>query len=229
MTTICVVGDYQPANETHIAVADSVKHSAAALDLDVEARWIATDEIAGVDLESFDGLWIAPGSPYRSFEGALEAITWGRSNDVPLIGTCAGFQHAVIEFARNVVGVADAHHAEYETATSTLVIDSLACSLAGQTMDVTLAPGSKAHAAYASETATERYYCRFGLNPDYVPTLVQHGLRISGTDAEGEPRIVEIPDNRFFVVTLFVPQTSSLPDRPHPLVSAFLAASARVR
>jgi CTP synthase (UTP-ammonia lyase) len=78
---------------------------------------------------------------------------------------------------------------------------------------------------YASGSATEKYYCRFGLNPDYIPALVQHGLRISGTDAEGEPRIVELPDNRFFVATLFVPQTASQADRPHPLVSAFLRAA----
>jgi CTP synthase (UTP-ammonia lyase) len=106
-----------------------------------------------------------------------------------------------------------------------MVVDALACSLAGQAMDVCLVPGSRAHDAYDAERATERYYCRFGLNPAYTPALIDHGLRISGTDAEGEPRIVELPGNRFFVVTLFVPQTSSTPDRPHPLVNALLLAA----
>ena len=174
------------------------------------------------DLTWADGVWIAPGSPYRSFEGALEAIRYARTNDVPLLGTCAGFQHAVIEFARNVVGLDGAHHAEYETDASLLVVDELACSLAGQTMDVTLVPGTKAHAFYCRTQSTERYYCRFGLNPTYTPALLEHGLVISGYDAEGEPRIVELPSHPFFVVTLFVPQTHA--EQPHPLISAFVDA-----
>ena len=223
MVRIGVVGDYQPENETHTTLGDALKHAAAALELDVAVTWLPTDD--GPDPAPFDGVWIAPGSPYRNFEAAIDAIRIARTADIPLIGTCAGFQHAVIEFARNVVGISDAHHGEYETDSGTLVIDALACSLRGQRMDVALAGGSRAHAAYASEQTTERYYCRFGLNPEFTPALVEHGMRVSGVDAEGEPRIVELPDNRFFVVTLFVPQTSSTPERPHPLVSAFLRAA----
>ena len=87
-------------------------------------------------------------------------------------------------------------------------------------------PGSRAHDAYGADSATERYYCRFGLNPDFVPALVERGMHISGTDDEGEPRIVELPHNRFFVVTHFVPHASSTAERPHPLISAFLRAAA---
>ena len=223
MIRIGVVGDYQPNNETHTTLDDALKHSSAALTIDAESVWLPTD--AHPDPTAFDGVWIAPGSPYKDFEAAIDAIRIARTNDVPLIGTCAGFQHAVIEFARNVCGLDDAHHGEYGTDSSTLIVDELACSLAGQTMDVTLVGGSTAANAYGTTQATERYYCRFGLNPKYIPTLVSHGLRVSGADAEGEPRIVELPENRFFVVTLFVPQTSSAPDRPHPLISAFLEAA----
>lgn len=223
MIRIGVVGDYQPSNETHTTLDDALKHSSAALGLDVEHTWLPTDE--NPDPTAFDAVWIAPGSPYKDFEAAIEAIRIARTNDVPLIGTCGGFQHAVIEFARNVCGIDDAHHGEYDTDSTTLIVDELACSLAGQTMDVTLVGGSDAADAYGTTRATERYYCRFGLNPKYTPALVSHGLRISGTDAEGEPRIVELADNRFFVVTLFVPQTSSTPDRPHPLITAFLTAA----
>ena len=214
MPAIAVVGDYQPENETHSTIASAV----AAVSSAVDVVWVPTDDIG--DLSWTDAVWIAPGSPYKDFEGALEAIRWARTNDAPLFGTCAGFQHAVIEFARNVVGLQGAHHAEYDTDASLLVVDELACSLARQTMDVTLVPETKAHAAYGRDHSTERYYCRFGLNPEYTPALLQHGLVISGRDAEGEPRIVELPSHPFFVVTLFVPQTNET--QPHPLISAFV-------
>lgn len=228
MSVVTVVGDYQPSNETHVAIARAVEHSAGALDLDLGVEWVATDTIVtGDELTGAEAIWISSGGPYRSFEGSMAAIRWARTTGVPLLGTCAGFQHAVIEFARNVVGLDNAHHAEYETGDTLLVVDELACSLAGLTMDVTVVDGTAAHAAYGAGTTTERYYCRFGLNPEYLPALVDHGLVISGTDAEGEPRIAELADHPFFVVTLFVPQTSSTPEVPHPIVSAFVAASQR--
>lgn len=216
---IAVVGDYQPDNETHTSIAPALERTQQPIDVE----WVPTTDTS--DLSRADGVWIASGSPYRSFEGALAAIEWARTYGVPLLGTCAGFQHAVIEFARNVAGLREAHHAEYETDASLLVVDELACSLAGQTMDVSLVPGTKAHEAYGRSDTTERYYCRFGLNPAYTPTLIDHGLAISGTDAESEPRIVELPSHMFFVVTLFVPQTH--PEQPHPLVNAFVSAATR--
>ncbi len=161
MVSIGVVGDYQPENETLTSIADAVKHSSVALDLDTTLSWLPTDEHR--DPTAFDAVWIASGSPYRDFEGAIEAIRVARTSGVPLIGTCAGFQHAVIEFARNVCGLDEAQHGEYDTDSSTLVIDELVCSLAGQTMDVNFVPGSTAGDAYGTTHATERYYCRFGL------------------------------------------------------------------
>jgi CTP synthase (UTP-ammonia lyase) len=92
-------------------------------------------------------------------------------------------------------------------------------------MDVTLVEGSVARRAYGASGTTERYYCRFGLNPAYVEALTRGGLVTSGTDQDGEARVVELSDRRFFVATLFVPQTSSAPGAAHPLVSAYLAAA----
>jgi CTP synthase (UTP-ammonia lyase) len=157
--------------------------------------------------------------------GALEAITYARTRDVPLLGTCGGFQHLIIEFARNVAGIHDAAHAEYDPGASRLLINALACSLVGQVMDVSLLDGSLARRAYGGPGATERYYCQFGLDPDYLETLTRNGLAIGGTDQDGEVRIVELPGHRFFVGTLFVPQTSSRPGAPQPLISAYLAAA----
>jgi len=229
---IGVVGDYQERNDTHLAIGAAVDHSARRRDWRAEVAWIATPKVAGSAeqvLAGFDALWIAPASPYQSMRGALEAITYARTRDLPLLGTCGGFQHLVIEFTRNVAGIPDAAHAEDDPTASRLLINELACSLVGQVMDVTLIEGSLAHRAYGSASATERYYCRFGLNPDYLEALTSSGLAVSGVDQDGEVRVVELPGHRFIVGTLFVPQTSSTPSAPHPLISAYLAAAARTR
>jgi CTP synthase (UTP-ammonia lyase) len=225
---IGVVGDYQDGNQTHRATGAAIAHAAERRNVRAEVSWIATPDVqdaAEHALAGCDALLIAPGSPYRSMRGALEAITYARTRDLPLLGTCGGFQHLVIEFARNVAGIRDAAHAEYDPTASRLLVNRLACSLVGQVMDVRLIEGSLAHRAYRSAGATERYYCQFGLNPDYIGTLTRNGLAISGVDQDGEVRVVELPGHRFFVGTLFVPQASSMPGRPHPLISAYLAAA----
>jgi CTP synthase (UTP-ammonia lyase) len=226
---IAIVGDYQPDHETHPATAEAIGHAAGALGLDVEAEWLATDALQGASdrLRAFGGLLIAPGSPYRSLDGALEAIAVAREHAIPLLGTCAGFQHLVLEYARNGMGMAEAAHAEYEPEASVLFVTPLSCSLQGQTFEVRVAPDSRAGQAYGTAAAIERYYCNFGLNPAFSDRLVAAGLAITGTDTTGEPRIVELVTHPFFVGTLFVPQTSSSRSRPHPLVLAFVQAAAQ--
>ena len=227
---IAVIGDHQPGNPTHDAIPVAVGH---ADELDGAGRsttleWIATDDAERLPLATLDGydaFWIAPGSPYRSMEGALRAIRYAREGDRPLLGTCAGFQHLVIELARDVLGIVDAAHAEVDPDASHLFVTLLACSLVGETMTVTVRPGTRAASLYPTASAPERYYCRFGLDPARVGELEQAGMVVSGVDQDGEPRIVELPDRRFCVATLFVPQTSSTPERPHPIVAGFVAAA----
>lgn len=141
MGTIGVVGDYQPSNEPHVCTTTAVQH-AGGNGVATTVDWIGTERIdsdaASVVLGGFDGLIVAPGSPYRSLNGALVAIEYARLRGVPLLGTCGGFQHVVLEYARNVVGFRDAQHAEYDPYASTLFITPLSCSLAGQTMTVRL-------------------------------------------------------------------------------------------
>ena len=157
----------------------------------------------------------------------LDAIRHAREHDVPCFGTCGGMQHIIIEYARNVLGYADAQHAEYDPYASTLFISPLVCSLAGREMPVTLVPGSQVAQIYGATTAVERYHCNFGVHPDRVATLASGSLRIVGSDPEGEIRVVELPGHPFFIGTLFVPQTLSTPSRPHPLISALLTAVAK--
>jgi len=131
----------------------------------------------------------APWSPYKSLDGALRAIRFAREADVPLLGTCGGFQHVVIEYARNVLGFEDAQHAEYDPYTSELFVSELSCSLAGKRMEVRLADGSRAAQFYDGTEATEEYYCNFGLNPEHQRLLHAGGLRVVGTDQDGEARV----------------------------------------
>jgi CTP synthase (UTP-ammonia lyase) len=229
MVSVGIVGDYRATNETHLATTASIGHCAKAAGLVIDVSWVPTTAVASGQesaLSGFNALLIAPGSPYESIDGALEAIRVARTRGVPLLGTCGGFQHVVLEFARNVLGLVDADHAEYDPYASTLFITPLSCSLAGQQMHVELRPETLAARTYGSLTANERYYCNFGLNPEHLPALVSGGLVVSGEDQNGEARVMELPGHRFFVATLFVPQTSNTADRPHPLVSAFVRAAA---
>jgi CTP synthase (UTP-ammonia lyase) len=141
------------------------------------------------------------------------------------LGTCGGFQHVVIEYARNVLGFADAQHAEYDPYASDLFITELACSLAGQEMAVKLSDDSRAAQSYGRTEAREQYYCNFGINPEHQRLLDDGGLRVVGVDGDGEARVLELPDHRFFIATLFVPQLRSSPESPHPLVTAYLRAA----
>jgi CTP synthase (UTP-ammonia lyase) len=229
---IAVVGDFRADRETHLATSAAPSHAGATYGWDVDATWIATPDLetAAADvLAAFDGVWIAPGSPYRSLQGALTAIRFAREGHIPLIGTCGGFQHLILEYARNVLGIADAQHAEYDPDGSRLFITPLSCSLAGRSMMMELRPGTKAASAYGTRTATERYYCSFGLNPDCLAELQAGGLVVSGIDQDGEARMVELPEHPFFLATLFVPQVSSSAGSPHPLVAAFVKVAAAHR
>jgi CTP synthase (UTP-ammonia lyase) len=234
MATIGIIGDYQPERPSHRATDDALAHSAGALGLDLQTKWIATYALSQDGWEDriggFDGFFVAPGSPYKSLEGSLNAIRFAREKKRPLIGTCGGFQHVVIEFARNVLDVRDAQHAEYNPEASTLLVTSLSCSLAGKSFVVQIAPGSLAYRAYGCNQVTENYYCSFGLNPEYRAQLESAGMRTTGVEAgeeqtHGESRIIEWPEHPFYLATLFVPQIRSTKECPHPLINTFLLAS----
>ncbi len=219
---IALLGEYTPTFPPHASTNAAIGHSKKMLEVEITADWISTDDIDHKLFEQYSGLWIAPGSPYKNMEKTLWAIRHARENNIPCFGTCGGFQHMVIEYARNVLGFKDAQHAEYDPYASSLFISQLACSLAGREMPLDFAPGSKVAASYGGLSATEHYYCNFGVNPDCVATLKQGPLTISGSDAEGEIRVIEHPEHPFFIGTLFVPQARSTPEKPHPLVTAFL-------
>jgi CTP synthase (UTP-ammonia lyase) len=220
--TIAIVGERIAGFPPHDATDDAIAHSAEALGVEVLAQWVATDE----PLPAVDAIWCAPGSPYRSLDGALAALRLGRERGVPTLGTCGGCQHMLLEFARNVLGFADAQHAEYDPYASLLFVTPLTCEVAGRTMRVTLDSGSRAAALYGGALEVEeRYYCNFGLNGDYRQPLEDGGLLITGVDADGDARVFELEEHPFYVATLFVPQMRSAPERAHPVVTGFVQAA----
>lgn len=232
MVDIGIIGDRDASFLPHTAIETALAHAAAVLAARITISWIATDTIAANlhdQLAPFDALWCAPGSPYRSLDGALRAIAHARTEQIPFIGTCAGFQHVILEYARNVLGFVDAQSAEYDPYASRLFVSALACSLAGRTMHVHILPHSLAARSYGETDVAEQYYCNFGLNPEYRSLFDGNELCIVGSDQDGEPRIVELSTHRFFIATLFVPQVTSLPEHPHPLIAAYLRAAMQNR
>jgi len=225
-TKIALLGEYDPSFPPHAATERAIRHSSDALGIAVDADWVSTADISPDLLDSYNGIWVAPGSPYKNMEKTLLAIRIARTNGKPCFGTCGGFQHILIEYARNVLGFNDATHAEYDPYASELFISELACSLAGREMSLKFAHGSRTADIYGTTTAREQYYCNFGVNPDRVEDIKGGELVISGSDQEGEIRVVELKEHPFFIATLFVPQARSRADAPHPLVSAFIQASA---
>jgi len=222
---IGIIGDFNPQNPTHVATNDGIGHAAEVLSIPIEAVWLPTNQTA--NHADYHGLFGSPGSPYRSFDGALSGIRFAREKSIPFLGTCGGLQHLMIEYARNVMGLTDAAHAESDPYASCLFVTPLSCSLAGKTMEVTFKPDSRAALACQSSRSMEAYYCNFGLNPQYRAQMQSAGLSVTGTDENGEVRVVELASHPFFIGTLFVPQARSKPGSPHPLVLAFCRAAAR--
>lgn len=229
-TCIALVGDYNATVPAHQAIPPALQMAANALELKLDWEWLPTETITSeVILTSFDGIWCVPASPYRSMEGALRAIRFAREHERPFLGTCGGFQHALIEYARNVHGWADAEHAETSPDADRPVIVPLACALVEATDTIQFVSGSLVSGIYGCAEAVEGYRCRYGLNEAFKQELVSGPLCISAVDASGEVRAVELAGHPFFVATLFQPERAALAGRLPPLARAFVEAAIRQR
>ena len=165
-----------------------------------------------------------PGSPYANYEGVLSAIRMAKTLKIPYLGTCAGSQHLLLEFARNVCGLANVEHGEMNPEGQVLLLVPSECSLLGVEDAVTVLPGTRAAGIMGAGQTTERFFCRFGMNRHYQQVLRANGLVISAVDADGDMRIVELPGHPFFVGTLFQPELSSDETWIHPMIRAFADA-----
>lgn len=231
-----LVGDRDDGVPAHRAVPLALALAGDQLGVAVAGEWVPTATVDPNDpaaLAAYDGLWCVPASPYRSMEGALTAVRFARETGRPFLGTCGGFQHAVIEYARHVLGWADADHAETAPADTAarLVISPLACALVETVGKVRLREGSRLSAIYGRAEVAEGYRCRYGLNPAFRAALASGGglpsLRVAAEDESGEVRALELDGHPFFIATLFQPERAALRGDLPPLAAAFVRAAAR--
>jgi CTP synthase (UTP-ammonia lyase) len=224
---IGLIGDRDDTITAHRTIPAALRLIAEQLAQPVAFDWLASDALpADEALAAYDGLWCVPGSPYRDMDAVLQAIRIARERGVPFLGTCGGFQHAVIEYARNALGWADAEHAETAPQAPRAVISALACSLVEVSQALRLVTGSRIAAAYGTETAQEGYRCNYGLNPAFAAQLTQGPLRATAHDEHGEVRAIELDGHPFFVGTLFQPERAALKGTAPPIVAAFVRAAA---
>jgi CTP synthase (UTP-ammonia lyase) len=226
---IALVGDRSPHVRAHGRIPVIIDALLRRDGLILDPYWMPTEDVTESDLSGFDAIWLTPGSPYRSPERALVAACTARERAIPFLGTCGGFQHALVEYARDVCGL-DVGHAEYvpedqRPDPAAFVIIPLACSLIGHEGAVGITPGTLAERILGTRQTIERYHCSFGLNPDYLGTLEEHRLRFTGHDENGEARVAELPGHPFFLATLFQPELAGDGTRPHPIIRAFARAA----
>jgi CTP synthase (UTP-ammonia lyase) len=211
---IAALGDRNPSFLTHREID-------ATIALAPEIRWVKTD---GASIDGYDGLWVVPGTPYRDEDAALEAIRFAREADMPILGTCGGFQHMALEYARNAAGMTGAAHAETDPDGEDLIIEPLACSLVGQERTIRTVPGTRLADVCGTEPFTGFHFCNYGLAPGVAERL-ELVVNAHADDAGVEG--FELSDHRFYMGTLFQPQVgTSATGVVHPLVTALIEAAA---
>ncbi|ELY93165.1 CTP synthetase [Natrialba chahannaoensis JCM 10990] len=223
---IALVGKYD-LTDAYMSIHESLKHAGFEVGVDVNVHWVPAGELAdGHDdqLESVDGVIVPGGFGMRGTEGKIEAVRYARENDVPFLGLCLGFQMAVIEYARNVLGYADAHSAEMDEETPHPVIDILpeqyevedmggTMRLGGHT--TVIEPETLAYEIYGDTSCSERHRHRYEVNPEYFEDFEEEPLTFSGT-AGNRMEILELENHPYFLGTQFHPEYTSRPGQPSP-------------
>jgi CTP synthase len=235
---IAVCGKYVELQDAYKSIIEALTHAGVDNDVVVRIRWVNSEEVEGRGaaalLRGADGVLVPGGFGERGIEGKIAAIGWARENKVPMFGICLGLQCAVIEFARNALGLTDANSSEFEPATAHAVIDLMPDQAGvgkGGTMRLGAYPcvlqaGSVAAQSYGEREVQERHRHRWEVSPSYTKQLEAEGMRLSGVSPDGRlVEIVEIPEHPFFLAVQFHPELKSRPERPHPLFGRFVAAA----
>jgi CTP synthase len=237
---IALVGKYVELPDAYLSVAEALKHAGFTDDADIEIDWVKASDITAETvnerLKDADGILVPGGFGDRGVEGKIEAIRYARENDVPFLGICLGMQMACVEFARNVIGLEDAHSAETVPNTPHNIIDLMAdqenIENLGGTLRLGLYPcklkaDSKTAAAYNNqEQIEERHRHRYEFNNDYREQFEEHGFVFSGVSPDNRlVEIVELPEKKFFIGCQFHPELISRPNRPQSLFQGFVDAA----
>lgn len=237
---IAIAGKYTKLSDAYISVVESLKHAGYNNDAQIDIKWIASDECVDMDkakeaLSDVDGLVVPGGFGIRGIEGKLNVIRYARENNLPFLGLCLGMQCAVIEYARNIVGLQGANSMEFDENTPFPVIDLMLeqknVEGYGGTMrlgqfECHIAPNTKAEKAYGANVIFERHRHRYEVNNEYRKQISDAGLVFSGLSPDGMLcEMIEYPKNDWFVACQFHPEFKSRPDRPHPLFSGLITAA----
>jgi CTP synthase (UTP-ammonia lyase) len=231
MINVLLIGDYSDSVVAHGAIPKALALAGAKLGIKVTHEWVATDYIPSSNSLSSkkpSAIWCVPGSPYHSMQGALTAIRYARENKIPFLGTCGGFQHALIEYARNVLQIPGADHTESNPETKTPVISKLSCALVNKSETIRIYSGTRLAEIYGSKKVTESYQCSYGLDADFrarfesAPMQFTTPLHFTAFNDELGVRAFELTDHPFFIGTLFQPERSALQGVVHSLILAFL-------
>ena len=237
--TIALVGKYVGLHDAYLSVVEALTHGGIENDVKVDIQWVnsetVTDENAAEILKDAQGILVPGGFGDRGVEGMISAIRYARENGVPFLGICLGMQMAVVEFARHVLGMADANSSEFSSTTAHPVIDLMPDQAGvtdkGGTMRLgrypcVLAEGSKSRKLYGAAEISERHRHRYEFNNDFREAVEAAGLHAAGLSPDGRlVEIVELPEHPWFVGAQFHPEFKSRPDRPHPLFYGFVKAA----
>jgi CTP synthase len=242
--TIGLVGKYVELHDAYLSVAEALRHAGWFHDVDINIKWINSETLDNMGdgyvevLESLDGIVVPGGFGHRGIEGKIKAANFARRTNKPYLGLCLGMQVAVVEFARNVLGLHDANSTEFDPQTPYPVIDLMNTQRQvadkGGTMRLgnwvcCLTPDSKAYQAYGEAIVFERHRHRYEFNNEYRKRMEANGVVVSGRSADNSlVEIIELADHPWFVATQFHPEFKSRPNRPHPLFRDFIGASTRL-
>lgn len=238
---IALVGKYIELQDAYKSIYEAFVHAGAAKETKVIVDAIHSNSLTKSNareiLSQYDGVLVAPGFGERAIEGKIEAIRYIREHDIPFLGICLGMQMAVIEYARNVAGLKDAHSTEMNKRAKYPVIDIMKSQKANQNMGGTMRLGAYpckiqtktlAHKLYKSSTISERHRHRYEFNNDYLDTLHAHGLTTSGINVENNlVEIIELKDHPFFIGVQYHPELKSTPENPHPLFIGLVEAATK--
>ncbi len=241
--TIAICGKYVNLHDAYKSIIEAFVHAGVENDARVHLKWISSEDIRreGPEkyLDDIDGLLIPGGFGERGVEGKIEAIRFVRAHNIPFFGICLGMQCAVIEYARHVCNLEEAHshefHQELEHPVISLLPDQKSVTELGGTMRLgaypcVLTPNSRSHTAYNKSQVAERHRHRYEYNNEYRETLENAGLRVAGQSPDKRlVEIVEIPAHPWFVGVQFHPELKSRPTKAHPLFREFVRAAVHYR
>ncbi len=240
---IALVGKYVSLHDAYISVVEALKHGAVSNDAEVEIKWVDSELVSRYNVSDvfsdIDGIIVPGGFGDRGTEGMIISIQYAREHNIPYLGLCLGMQLTIVEFARNVLGLSDAHSAEFNAATKNPVIHimpdkehlkDLGGTLRLGSYPCVLDPQSKAYELYEREQITERHRHRYEVNNDYRDALQENGMLLSGFSPDGRiVEMIEIPSHPWFIGTQAHPEFKSRPNKPHPLFRGFLGAAVEYR